>query len=253
MNELEIFKNSEFGEIRSLNIEGQPYFVGKDITEVLGYSNSRKALIDHVDSEDKGVTKCDTLGGMQDLTIINESGLYSLILSSKMPTAKKFKRWVTNEVLPTIRKHGAYMTDDVLKQAISNPDFLIQLATELKNAKLENKVKDQQIQELQPKATYYDMVLQCEDLITVTAIAKDYGLSAKKLNMILHDNKIQYKQSNVWLLYQKYAHFGYTQTKTEVFDGGKHAKVHTYWTQKGRLFIYHLLKELGYLPLIEQD
>ncbi len=108
MNQLEIFKNREFGEIRTVTIDGEPWFVGRDVAEILGYSNPRDALAKHVDDEDKGVAKCDTLGGIQDLTIINESGLYSLILSSKMPTAKRFKRWVTSEVLPQIRKTGSY-------------------------------------------------------------------------------------------------------------------------------------------------
>lgn len=112
MNELQVFKNEEFGEVRSLKIAGEPWFVGKDVSDILGYTNSRKAISDHVDDEDKGVTKCDTLGGKQDLTIINESGLYSLILSSKLPTAKKFKRWVTSEVLPAIRKTGGYQIPD---------------------------------------------------------------------------------------------------------------------------------------------
>lgn len=111
MENLEIFKNEEFGEVRVVAIEGEPWFVGKDVAKILGYSNSRKAISDHVDDEDKGVTKCDTLGGVQDLTVINESGLYSLILSSKLPTAKKFKRWMTSEVLPTIRKTGGYINN----------------------------------------------------------------------------------------------------------------------------------------------
>lgn len=112
MNELQVFKNEEFGEVRSLTLNDEPWFVGKDVADILGYTNSRKAISDHVDDEDKGVTKCDTLGGKQDLTIINESGLYSLILSSKLPTAKKFKRWVTSEVLPAIRKTGGYQIPD---------------------------------------------------------------------------------------------------------------------------------------------
>ena len=113
MNELQIFENAEFGKIRTVTIDGEPWLVGKDVADILGYSNTRKAIADHVDDEDKGVTKCDTLGGKQDLTIINESGFYSLVIGSKLPTAKRFKRWVTSEVLPSIRKHGAY---------IANPD-----------------------------------------------------------------------------------------------------------------------------------
>lgn len=107
-NELTVFENAEFGSVRTLVINGEPYFVGKDVAKILGYNNPRKALIDHVDSEDKGVTKCDTLGGTQEMTVINESGLYSLILSSKLPKAKEFKRWVTSEVIPSIRKTGSY-------------------------------------------------------------------------------------------------------------------------------------------------
>ena len=111
-NQVMTFKNEQFGSIRMLMLDGQPWFVGKDVTGALGYSNSRKAMTDHVDNADKGVTKCYTLGGLQELAIINESGLYSLILSSKLPEAKKFKHWVTSEVLPSIRRHGGYMTKD---------------------------------------------------------------------------------------------------------------------------------------------
>ena len=190
MSKLEIFENSEFGEIRTVEVNNEPWFVGRDVAAVLGYSNPRDALSKHVDNDDKGVAKCDTLGGSQDLTIINESGLYSLILSSKLPNAKAFKRWVTSEVLPAIRKHGLYAIDDILE----NPDIAIQDLTKLKEERaarkaleLDNQVKSQQIAELQPKATYYDLILQCKDLLSVTEIAKDYGMSAKGLNAMLHE------------------------------------------------------------------
>ncbi len=255
--------NYESSEIRTIEKDGEPWFVGKDVATILEYSNPRKALADHVDAEDKGVTKCDTLGGIQDLTIINESGLYSLILSSKLPNAKQFKRWVTNEVLPSIRKHGAYMTEQTLERALTSPDFLIELATQLKAEQEQRKqlettvaVQEQQIAELQPKASYYDVVLNCKDLLSITSIAKDYGKSGVWLNRYLHQNGVQYKQGQNWLLYQKYAEKGYTSTKTQTFpgaDGQQHTKVHTYWTQKGRLFIYDLLKANGLLPLIEQE
>ena len=257
MSKLEIFENSEFGEIRTVEINNEPWFVGRDVATVLGYSNPRKAIGDHVDDEDKGVTKCDTLGGSQDLTIINESGLYSLILSSKLPNAKAFKRWVTSEVLPAIRKHGLYAIDDILE----NPDIAIQALTKLKEERaarkaleLDNQVKSQQIAELQPKATYYDLILQCKDLLSVTEIAKDYGMSAKGLNAMLHELGVQYNQSGVWFLYTRYQHEGYTQTKTQNYnrpDGTQGSKVHTYWTQKGRLFIYNLLKSEDILPTME--
>ena len=239
MEELKVFENAEFGSVRTTTVNGEIMFVGKDVAEILGYSNPRKAIIDHIDEEDKGVTKCDTLGGKQDLTMINESGLYSLILSSKMPNAKKFKHWVTADVLPAIRKTGMYATEELLE----NPDLAIQAFTALKlerekNKKLNTtvKVQEQQIMELQPKASYYDLVLNCPDLLS--------------------EHQIQFKQGGIWLLYKEYAEKGYTSTKTHTVngnDGKQHSKVNTYWTQKGRLFIYALLKSEGILPIMEQE
>ena len=257
--ELQVYKNAEFGSVRTTTLGGQSYFVGKDVAGILGYSNSRKALIDHVDEEDKGVTKCDTLGGKQDLIIINESGLYSLILSSKMPNAKKFKRWVTNEVLPAIRKHGLYATDDL----IANPDLAIAAFTALKEEREKNKelmaavaIGQQQIAEMKPKATYYDVVLKCRDAVNISVIANGYGWCALRLNACLHENGIQFKQGDIWLLYQKYAPNGYTKTNTHIYEDSKgiqHTKVHTKWTQKGRLFIYEQLKADGIYPQIEME
>ena len=257
--ELQVYKNAEFGSVRTTTIGGQPYFVGKDVADILGYANTRKALIDHIDDEDKGVTKCDTLGGKQDLIIINESGLYSLILSSKMPNAKKFKRWVTSEVLPAIRKHGLYATDDL----IANPDLAIVAFTALKEEREKNKelmaavaIGQQQIAEMKPKATYYDVVLKCRDAVNISVIAKDYGWSAMRMNEYLHEKGIQFKQGDIWLLYQKYAPNGYTKTNTHIYEDSKgiqHTKVHTKWTQKGRLFIYEQLKADGIYPQIEME
>lgn len=259
-NEIMIFSNAEFGEIRTLNVEGEPWFVGKDVAEVLGYSKARNAITAHVDSEDKKDAPIQgDLGGTQKMTIINESGLYSLIIGSKLPSARKFKRWVTSEVLPAIRKHGMYAVDDLL----DNPDFAIRAFTALKEEREKRKALEaqteaqaKQIEEMQPKATYYDIVLNCKELVSVNTIAKDYGKSAIWLNKWLHDHKIQYRQGKVWILYQKYAKKGYAKSRTRTFsdsDGGNHARVHTYWTQAGRIFIYDLLKENGILPLIEQE
>ena len=177
-----------------------------------------------------------------------------------MPNAKKFKRWVTSEVLPTIRRHGLYAMDEVL----ANPDILINALLELKaererNANLQAvvAVQNQQMIEMQPKVSYYDVVLNCKDLVAISVIAKDYGWSATKLNQYLQQKGIQFKQGGkIWLLYQKYAEKGYTSTKTHSYsgsDGSTHTKVHTYWTQRGRLFIYDLLKADGILPLVEQE
>ena len=259
MSELQVFQNAEFGSVRTTTVNGDVMFVAKDIATILGYSNPRDAINKHVDDEDKGVAKCDTLGGVQDLTIINESGLYSLILSSKMPNARKFKRWVTAEVLPAIRRHGMYVTEDL----IANPDLAIAAFQALK-AEREKRialeeavaVQAQQIAELKPKATYYDVVLKCKDAVNISVIAKDYGWSAQRMNEYLHQKGVQYKQADIWLLYQKHAGCGYTKTNTHVYEdtcGREHTKVHTKWTQKGRLFIYGLLKADGVYPQIEME
>lgn len=255
MNELKNF-TFEDQQIRVLTIEGEPWFVGKDVAEVLGYSNSRKAIADHVDSEDKGVTKCYTLGGTQQIAIINESGLYSLILSSKLPKAKEFKRWVTSEVLPTIRKHGAYMTPAKIEEVLTDPDTIIQLATQLKQEREGRLIAEQRIGELTPKADYCDRVLADKSLVTITQIAKDYGMSGRALNATLHDLGVIYKQCETWFLYAKYQKTGWTHSETIMVDkkdGTQKAVLNTKWTQKGRLGLYELLKAHGILPLIEQE
>ena len=255
---IQIFNNKEFGSVRTMNINGEPYFVGRDVAKILGYTNPNDALAKHVDEEDKGIAKCDTLGGIQELTVINESGLYSIILSSKLPSAKRFKRWVTSEVLPAIRKHGVFVMDDI----INNTDALIKALQAFKEEKMkrqelevENAIQRQQIAEMKPKVSYYDKVLQSPDPVKISIIAKDYGYSAKNFNQLLKDLKVQYKQGNIWLLYQKYAGNGYTRTKTHAYDDQVHGctgtSCWTYWTQKGRLFLYDLLKANGILPEIE--
>lgn len=263
MQELKIFENEQFGKVRTLQIENEPYFVGKDVADILGYSNPQKAIRDHVDDEDKLTEQIVLSGQNRQMYIINESGLYSLILASRKKEAKAFKRWVTHEVLPSIRKHGAYMTDEVLKEALTSPDFLIKLATELKEERekrialeIDNNIKAQQIGELKPKADYVDKILKSKSLMTITQIAKDYGMSGTKLNSILHDLRIQYKQSDQWLLYSKYHDKGYTHSETFDFtnkNGINETKLTTKWTNKGRLFLYNLLKSGGYLPLIEME
>lgn len=259
MSELQVLNNAEFGSVRSLMVNGEPFFVGKDVAEILGYSNPQKALRDHVDEEDRTVNESFTVNGTMGM-LINESGLYSLILRSQLPSAKRFKRWVTSEVLPAIRKHGVFVMDDI----VNNTDALIEALQAFKAEHLqrmaleeENAVQKQQLVEMKPKASYYDVVLNSPDLVSITEIAKDYGWSAQKMNEYLHVHGIQFKQGGrIWILYQKYAEMGLTSTKTHTYpdnNGTIHTKVHTYWTQKGRLFIYDLLKGKGILPTIEQE
>lgn len=256
MNDIKTW-NYENSEIRTIEKNGEPWWVLADVCKALEISNPSK-VAQRIDEDERSNFK---LGRQGEAVVINESGLYAVILRSDKPQAKPFRKWVTSEVLPTIRKHGAYMTEQTIEKTLTNPDFLIQLATQLKSEqeqrrKLETTVavQEQQTAELQPKASYYDVVLNCKDLLSVTSIAKDYGKSGTWLNSYLHEKGIQYKQGKIWLLYQKYAEKGYTSTKTQTFagsDGNQHTSVHTYWAQKGRLFIYELLKADNILPLIE--
>lgn len=250
MNKPQLF-NFEGNEVRTIVIENEPYFVGKDVAGVLGYKRATKAIQDHVDIEDKDeVPIQDSIGRLQQTPIINESGLYALIFGSKLESAKRFKRWVTSEVLPAIRKHGAYATPRTIDDWLNNPDMMIKALEQLKTEREQRLIAEQQVNELQPKATYYDLVLQNKSLLSVSKIAKDYGKSAIWLNNKLHELGIQFKQGDTWLLYQKHADKGYTQSTTHVIDEEK-SRMLTKWTQKGRLFIYELLKDENILPLIE--
>lgn len=259
MNDLQIFNNGEFGEIRTVEENNKVMFCGKDVATALGYADPKKAVIQHC--KEDGVANyplIDSMGREQQAKFINEGNVYRLITHSKLPGAEKFESWVFDEVLPSIRKHGMYAVDEL----IANPDLGIAALTALKEERAKTAVlettvavQEQQISELKPKASYYDVVLNCKDLLSATEIAKDYGRSAKWLNEFLREHGVQFKQSGVWLLYQKYAEKGYTSTKTHNYlddNGGTHSKVHTYWTQKGRLFIYDLLKSHGILPTMEQ-
>lgn len=258
MNELKIFENNEFGEIRTiLDEQGESWFVGKDIAQILEYSRPTKAIQDHVDYEDRDeVPIQDSIGRNQNTPIINESGLYSLIFSSKMKKAKEFKRWVTSEVLPAIRKDGGYM---VTKEGETEEELiaraLILAQKSIDRLELENKQKDQIIGELRPKADYVDKILQNTSLIKVSSIAKDYGMTPQEMNNLLHELRIQYKQGKQWLLYANIQDKGYTSSETHVYkkkDGTTDVNLLTKWTQKGRMFLYEELKRNGYLPMIER-
>lgn len=248
--------NFENQQVRTIEIENEPYFVGKDVAEILEYKEAHKAITRHTDEDDRmKYPITDSFGRTQQAYVINESGLYSLILSSKLPNAKKFKRWVTSEVLPTIRKHGAYLTPDKIEEVLLNPDTLINLATQLKQEREARLIAEQRVNELTPKATYYDLVLANKSLVTITVIAKDYGMSGKAMNKLLHELGVQYKQGSTWLLYAKYQKTGWTHSETVMIkdkNGNDKAVLNTKWTQKGRLGLYNLLKENEILPLIER-
>ena len=262
-NKLTVFTSPEFGDLQTLEVDGKIYFPATRCAEILGYQLPRKAVLDHC--KEDGVLKrnvIDRLGRNQEMKFIDEGNLYRLIFSSKLPAAQKFERWVVDEVLPAIRNQGFYI--DPRREI--DPDVVINLCNQIKEQrrKLElaledNHILEQQVHELAPKASYYDLILNCKDLVSVSEIAKDYGLTAKRLNEILKQLNVQYQLpgQKTWLLKSKYAGKGYTGSKTHDYlgsDGENHSKMHTYWTQSGRLFIYDLLKSrCGILPIIERD
>lgn len=209
-------------QVRTVVRDGEPWFVGKDVADILGYSDTAQAVRKRIDDEDKGVVEMTTPGGKQNMVVINESGLYSLILSSKLPTAKAFKRWVTSEVLPTIRKHGAYMDTDIIEKSLADPDFLIQLATTLKEEKQRRMEAEAKIAADEHKVDFYDAVGNTSATLTVERFAK---LVTEKLGIQTGRNRMfQWLRKNGFLQannmpYQRYINNGWFKTY-EVIKAG---------------------------------
>lgn len=254
MKDLKIFKNNEFGQIRTVIDENnEPWFVAIDICNALELTNPTVA-VSRLDDDEKAKFNLGLSGGATN--VVNEYGLYNLILASRKKEAKQFKRWITHEVIPAIRKDGGYMLanrNDSEEEIMARAVLIAQKSME--RLKLENKQKDQIIGELKPKADYVDKILQNKSLIKVSAIAKDYGMSAQEMNKLLHELRIQYNQGGQWLLYAKIQDKGYTSSETHVYekkDGSTDIRLLTKWTQKGRIFLYDELKKNGYLPMIER-
>lgn len=263
MNNIQIFENEEFGEIRTKELKGMPYVCLADVCKILDLEQvSRVKSRLNQDGVITGKV-IDNLGREQQATFINESNLYKVIFQSRKPEAEKFTEWVTNEVLPSIRKTGGYIAGE---ENMSEDELVLKamnvLNTKVENLKqknlllsAENNQKDQLIGELKPKADYTDKILQSKGTVKINVIANDYGLSAIALNRKLHELGVQYKQGRDWLLYSEYRGKGYTHSKTIHFfhkDGTPDTTMNMEWTQKGRLFLYNLLKENGILPEIEK-
>lgn len=250
MNTPQIF-NFEQNEVRTFLENDIPYFVANDVAKTLGYKNPSDATNKHCKKAVK-TWGSDSLGRRQSFKVIPESDVYRLIIKSNLPSAEKFEAWVMEEVLPQIRKHGMYATDELL----NNPDLLIEVATKLKEEKTLRLIAEQRVNELQPKADYYDRILNNKGLVTVSTIAKNYGMSAVSFNKLLHELGIQFNQSGTWLLYSKFQDKGYTHI--EPFDyedknGNRQVKTRMKWTQKGHIFLYETLKKNNYLPMIERE
>lgn len=249
MNEIKVFENGEFGTLRGVEIDGESWLVGKDVAERLGYSNPRKAIIDHVDDEDKcdGVTIRDSMGREQNPICINESGLYSLVLSSKLPNAKKFKRWVTSEVLPAIRKHGGYLTAEKVEEALLNPDVLIRLATELKDEREQRKALEGQIAEDKPYTGFGRAIAASSDAILVREFAK----LANNAGIPIGQNRLyRWLRANSYLMqdnkpYQRYVDNGWfaLRESTVTTIKGDLLRTTTLITGKGQMALLARLKD----------
>ena len=263
-NEIQIFNNAEFGSVRTMAINNEPWFVGKDVAAVLGYSNPRDALAKKVDADDKGVANCDTPGGEQNMTIINESGLYSLILSSKLPTAKKFKHWVTSEVLPSIRKNGGYIAgqenmteEEVVANALIIAQNIITARNErIKLLETENRQLVEKNEEMSGKAMYFDALVDKNLLTNFTTTAKELSIKPKQLITYLLDHKYIYRKSNGTLLPYENRNNGLFEIKETLNRKTGWTGVQTLVTPKGRQTFQMLLSvpgSLNHIDTAEED
>lgn len=257
-NEIKIFENEQFGSVRTILIDGQPWFVGKDVASALGYTNPLKALRDHIDEEDKGVNKTFTPGGKQNITFINESGVYSLIFSSKLETARQFKRWVTSEVLPSIRKYGMYATEQTIDNVLNGTEEAEKLFIQLKEEKLRTRELENEnmrlVEENDSLAEVVDFINMYDDesdLLNVSDIAIAYQMSAIEFNRLLCILGIQHRAYGTWMIAPEYENCGYVRTDKRPTFYGEGFFIHTRWTHKGAAFLYNRLKENGILPVFD--
>jgi prophage antirepressor-like protein len=235
-------------QVRTVSINNEPWFVLKDLCDVLDLSNHRMVKDRLSDDVSSTYPITDSLGRPQDTTVINEDGLYDVILESRKPEAKAFRKWVTSQVLPSIRKTGTYS----IMVPKSLPEALRAYATEVEK----NEILMLENQELKIKTRYVDSILKSKGTVTITQIAKDYGMSGPQLNKILHEEKVQYKQNKQWLLYHKHQDKGYTKSETIDItrsNGDPDVTMNTRWTQKGRLFIHEILTKREIIPYMDRE
>lgn len=259
--DIQIFNNADFGNVRIIEEDGNILFCGSDVAKALGYAKPNDAIARHCRATVKRSSPIS--GKMQDINFISEGDVYRLIVHSKLPSAEQFEKWVFDEVLPSIRKHGAYMTSVTIDKMIDSPEFGIQLLTALKEERdkrraleEENEQQRQLIAEYQPIKQYVDTILSSNETLTVTQIAADYDISARKLNQILREEGIQHNVNGQWILYREHMEKGYTKSKTVSFvryDGTPGTKLHTQWTQKGRLMIHELLTKHGIMAVMDRE
>lgn len=241
MNEMQIFKNREFGTIRTIsNEQGEALFCAKDVCDALGYKQTHKAVERHVDKGDGMKRPTPTASGIQTMLYINESGLYALILSSKLESVRRFKHWVTSEVLPSIRKQGGY----IVARPHESDEVILARALQIMQATLQR--RDEQIAQLKPRADYADHVLDSISCFTVTQIGKELNMTGHDLNRLLCEMRIQYVQSGQYLLYADYARQGWAKNRSFEYhtsDGELRTKTYLVWTERGRDFIHRLINK----------
>lgn len=267
---IQVFSHPQFGSINTVETEnGKVLFKANDVAKALGYNHPADAVRMHCKGVDVLSTPYENQLGtivMHPTKYISEADVYRLVMRSKLPEAEKFQDWVCEEVLPSIRKHGGYLTDAALQRVVTEPDFLIGLANAIKEERknrleVEAKCEEQKlligrqqerIEELGKRTSYVELVLQCKGLLDITQIAQDYGMSGRKMNAVLHEKGIQYKDNKQWILYAAYKDKGYVHSATLSLENGK-SVMRTQWTQKGRMFIYEKLKADGILPVMERE
>lgn len=247
---MQVFENNEFGKIEVAQDGDKFYFPATRCAKALGYVNAEKAVRAHC----KGMTKMGTPsnGGEQMTSFISEGDLYRLIVRSKLESAQRFESWVFDEVIPSIRKNSAYILPELLDELQHSEEKANKLIAVLAAEQRQNRVLEKRLDEVKPHLHYLKTILDNPVTLPMTAISKDYGMSAKKLNEILCKCKIQYCRGGVWYLYQEYATRGYTQSAVIRLSSGRQV-IHTKWTQKGREFLYNFLKDIGVVPLIEKE
>ena len=235
MNEIISFDSPEFGKVRSLLLDGEPWFVASDVCRALGIRNSRDAF-SRLEDDEKGVGLTDTPGGKQKVTIVNEPGLYSLIMGSRKPEARAFKHWITHEVIPSIRKHGAYMTDSLMDQVMQNPQMIYKMAEKLLTERSRADRLNKELQAAKPKAAYFDAFVHPGDCTNIRNTASELGIPQKEFVTWLLKKKVLYRDFNGQLLpYSTYLHRGCFIVRDFVQNG--HQGVQTLFTPRGKDFV----------------
>lgn len=256
MEQLQVFEQREVlgQELRIYGTQEEPMFLAKDVADWIEHSQTSK-MLQSIDEDEKLTGTLFLSGQNREMWFLTEDGMYEVLMQSRKPIAKAFKKKV-KEILKDIRKHGMYATEQTIDSMLNDPDTAIQLLQNYKEEKNRRAIAELKVKELEPKAAYFDLILSNTSLITIGSIAKDYGMTAQAMNKLLHGLKVQYKQSNQWLLYAKYQAEGYVSSDPAVIthtDGTTSIRMSTKWTQKGRKFLYKLLKEHDIIPVIEQE